>query len=377
MLIIKNANIYTMSEKNNFIGDIAVKDGKILSIGVDIEIEGAEIIDAKSLNVFPGFVEAHTHYGQMSYITGAVYINDFSNSVTPLYKASQSLNGDYKTDFEAAVKNGITTAVITPGSANVIGGEVIAVKMLEGGLEEKLVKEQIALKAAFGDNPVGCYGSRGMEPTTVEAVYSLFDDYFAKAKEIFEGSPETDEQKDYYKLAILALQRKIKVKIHSFGKDLPVIIKLCMKYNLDFTLDHANGIVNYIDNILAAGCGIILGPIDYAAREDKNTFEYDLRAAKLLIEKGISIAFTTDGPGHGQNLLLYTAAEAVRSGMNEIDAMKAITINAAVNSNISDRVGSIEVGKDADFAIYAGMPCTDVGAKLKYTIISGNVVYKE
>ena len=162
---------------------------------------------------------------------------------------------------------------------------------------------------------------------TEEAVYSLIEDYLRESLQYKEQSIKDEVQNAYYRLGMLALERKIKLKVHCFGKDIPKVIELCQKYGLDFTIDHANGLISYVDPIIKSGCGIILGPIDYAPREDENSFEDDLKAVKLLMDQGIVVCFATDGPGHGQNLLLYSASEAVRSGISEWDAMKAITIN--------------------------------------------------
>ncbi len=403
MLIIKNAKIFTMDDKaksNQILekGDILVdKNGKIIAIDVSIDPKNIDsnsidsnsidsnsidsnsidknneellIIEAQGLVVIPGMIDAHTHYGLMNYESGENNVNELASPINPSLDISYGIDASLP-EFKTAISTGITSVGILPGSANIIGGTAIAVKTYGDNIFKMTIKNPIALKAAFGKNPIGLCSSRGMSPMTNMALYKIFDDYLSNAKAYIErGKVPFDRNFEVFEKVF---NKEIPIRIHCGGIEILHIIEICKKYNVDFVLEHAVGALPYIEEIASSECSLVFGPI--CSMNIKQCFE-DCKTLIELDKRGKTVAIMTDGPMFGHRLLIHEVGELVRQGMDHVRALKTVTINAAKILGLEKRIGSIEVGKDADFAIFKGTPCLDVGAELAYTIIDGKVVYK-
>ncbi|PWM50971.1 MAG: hypothetical protein DBX39_02610 [Bacillota bacterium] len=372
MLLIKNARaVYTMAEGILYDCDILIDEtGKITKVGTDIQVQGAQVLSAEGLVAIPGIIDPHTHYGQADYITGETHLNDYSQPITPSFDIKKGIRKDLG-DFDCGVRNGITTVAILPGSANVIGGYAIAVKTYGDTLEQMILKDPIGMKAAFGANPKGCYGSRGMMPSTEMSVVYLFEKIIQDTREYIDSGKKPYNQ-DLEKM-VPVIEGKLPLKIHCGTIDIPAILSVCQRYGLRFTLEHAVGASAYVREIEQADCDVIFGPTSLGDYDDTVA---DWKAAIHLIEKGVNVALMTDGPTNAVHCLLPELSDLVRLGYPVEKALRLITINAAKAIGVGDRVGSIEPGKDGDIVLFRGIPAYDVSANVQYTIINGKVVYK-
>lgn len=390
MLII-NGKIYTMSDNSQSgtlkydNGYILVKDGKIAAVGpMDECPEDNEIIDAKGRFILPGLVDAHTHVGILEDSVGfeGDDVNEMTDPVTPHLRG---IDGIYHSDrsFEEARQWGVTTVLSGPGSANVICGQFAALKTYGRCVDEMVIKEPCALKVAFGENPKTVYHEKNHAPSTRMATAAILREQFYKAKEYMEqweeyrkDSEENDKPEFDMRLEALipALKGELIVKIHAHrADDIVTAIRIAKEFNLKITIDHCTEGYLIADILKENNTRVILGPMltDRSKIELRNQ---SLAAPGILARAGIPVAIMTDHPCVPVQHLLLCAAIAVREGMPEEEALKAVTVNAARAAGIDDRVGSLEKGKDADIVIFSGHPF-DYKTKVEFTIIDGKIVY--
>lgn len=390
MLII-NGKIYTMSDNSQSgtlkydNGYILVKDGKIAAVGpMDECPEDNEIIDAKGRFILPGLVDAHTHVGILEDSVGfeGDDVNEMTDPVTPHLRG---IDGIYHSDrsFEEARQWGVTTVLSGPGSANVICGQFAALKTYGRCVDEMVIKEPCALKVAFGENPKTVYHEKNHAPSTRMATAAILREQFYKAKEYMEqweeyrkDSEENDKPEFDMRLEALipALKGELIVKIHAHrADDIVTAIRIAKEFNLKITIDHCTEGYLIADILKENNTRVILGPMltDRSKIELRNQ---SLAAPGILARAGIPVAIMTDHPCVPVQHLLLCAAIAVREGMPEEEALKAVTVNAARAAGIDDRVGSLEKGKDADIVIFSGHPF-DYKTKVDFTIIDGKIVY--
>jgi imidazolonepropionase-like amidohydrolase len=385
MLFIKNGNIFTMAGDIIEGGSILIKDGKIEEVGKDIVAPlDAEIIDAEGKMVLPGFIDAHCHIGMFEEGMGfeGLDVNEMIDPVTPQLRAIDAIN-PMDLAFEEAYMGGVTTAVTGPGSANVIGGTFVALKTYGKRVDDMILKEPVAMKIAFGENPKRVYESQKKSPMTRMATAAILRETLFKARAYMEKKEQAKEDPskmpefDMKMEALLkVLKKEIPLKAHAHrADDIFTALRIAKEFDVDITLDHCTEGHLIADYLREEGKGAIVGPTlsNRSKIELKNlTFE----TPKILHEAGVKIAIMTDSPVIPLHYLPICAGLAVKSGLDEMEALKAITINAAEIVGIDDKVGSIEIGKDADIVIFDGNPIKDIDCKTIATIINGEVVYK-
>jgi imidazolonepropionase-like amidohydrolase len=381
MLLIRNGKIITMSGTDYENGCVLIKDGKIERVEENIHIEDVQIIDAKGGWIIPGIIDAHCHIGIYEQDMGfeGLDVNEATDPITPELRAIDAIN-PMDTSFEDAVKAGVTTVMTGPGSANVIGGQFVAMKTKGLCVDDMIILEPAAMKVALGENPKRVYKDRKKMPTTRMATASLLRENLSKAKNYkIKKEKALKEGKDFeenFKLEALmpVLEKKIPLKVHCHrADDILTAIRIAKEFDLEITLDHCTEGHLIAEHVKASGSHAILGPTltSRSKIELKNkTFE----TPGILHKKGIKIAIMTDHPVIPIQHLPICAGLAAREGLGVYEALKAITINAAEICGIDNRVGSIEKGKDADIAIYDGNPL-EVFTNTLYTIINGEIVY--
>jgi len=303
----------------------------------------------------------------------------------PVTPHLRGIDGIYHADrsFEEARQWGVTTVLSGPGSGNVICGQFAALKTFGRSVDEMILKEPCALKVAFGENPKTVYHEKNHAPSTRMATAAILREQFYKAKEYMEeweeyrkdrennDKPEFDMRLE---ALIPALKGDLIVKVHAHrADDILTAIRIAKEFNLKITIDHCTEGYLITDILKENNVKIIVGPMltDRSKIELRNQ---TLAAPGILAKAGIPVAIMTDHPCVPVQHLLLCAAIAVREGMPEEDALKAVTINAARAAGIDDRVGSLENGKDADIVIFSGHPF-DYRTKADLTIINGKVVY--
>jgi imidazolonepropionase-like amidohydrolase len=384
MLLIKGGNVLTMEENNYPNGDILIDNGRIKAVGEGLQIpEGTKVIDASGKFVLPGFIDAHCHLGMWE---DAVDFegadgNEATEPITSHLRAIDAINPMDRT-FREAYEGGVTAVATGPGSANVIGGQFAAIKTYGDRIDDMIIKAPIAMKCAFGENPKRVYGEKKQSPSTRMATAALLRETLYKAKEYgekIEKAKLDPSKKPAYNMKLEALlpvvRGQLPLKVHAHrADDIFTAIRIAKEFDITITLDHCTEGHLIANHIKKEGFNAIVGPslTDRSKLELKNlTFE----TANILRNAGIKIALMTDHPVIPLQYLPICAALAVKAGMKEEEALKAITIYPAEILGLDDKIGSISEGKDADLVIWEGHPFS-IQSKVAYTIIDGNVVYE-
>lgn len=386
MLLIKNGKILTMAGTTYEEGSILIEGTKIVQVGTDLKIDedyDIEVIDATNLLVMPGLIESHCHLGIIEEKKGVEGddCNESTSPITPYLRAIDAIN-TMDSAFHDAIMAGITSIMVGPGSSNVVGGQFAFIKTRGRVIDDLVVLAPAAMKAAFGENPKSCYSAKGKSPTTRMAIVSLLREEFFHAtryKNCKERAKSVNEDFDIdFRLEpwIPVLEKKIPLKVHVHRTDdIQSAIRVAKEFDINLTLDHCSEGHLIVDIIKKSGFPCIIGP--GLTSRNKIEIQYaDFKTAGILANVGVKVAITTDHPVCLVQYLALSAGLAVKAGLSMEEGLKAITINPAEICNVADRVGSIEVGKDADIAIFDGNPM-EIFTKTKYTIIDGEIVYRE
>lgn len=369
-------------------GCIRILNGKIAEIGkrgeVDFHPASSErVIEVRDGVIMPGIIEAHCHMGITEEKKGMEGddCNETVNPVTPYLRAIDAVN-TMDAAFDDAVRAGITSAMIGPGSSNVVGGQFAFLKTRGRRVDDLIVRAPAAMKIAFGENPKVNYSGQGKSPSTRMAIAGMLREeltrasaYAAKKKKAAENGDDFEE--DFTLecwLPVLRGEIPLKAHVHR-ADDIFTAIRIAKEFNLKMTLDHCSEGHLIADELAAEGFPAIVGP-DLASRSKIEVQNMAFKTAGVLNRAGVMTAVTTDHPVSLIQSLPLCAGLAVKSGLPMEEGYRAITINPAVICGVSDRVGSLEAGKDADIAIFTGNPM-EVFTETLYTIIDGNVVYEK
>lgn len=384
MILIKNGLIYTMKGDPIKNGSILIDNGKIISVGKDLEAPiDALVIDAGGRMVTPGLVEAHCHLGleEDAIRFEGDDVNEMVDPVTPHIRAIDGINPMDRT-LQEAYQGGVTTAITGPGSANVIGGQAVAIKTYGHRVDDMIVKNPIAMKVAFGENPKRIYNSQKKSPMTRMATAAILRETLFKAKSYLEKKEDADSSKmpefDMKLEAMIpVLKREIPIKAHAHrADDIFTALRIAKEFNIDITLDHCTEGHLIAEDLAKEGKGAIVGP-SFGHRTKFELKNKTFETPKILNNAGVKVAITTDSPVIPLHYLSLCAGLAHKSGLDEMEALKAITINAAEIVGLDDRIGSIEAGKDADIVIFDGNPIKDIDCETYMTIINGKIVYSK
>ncbi|MBQ6680452.1 MAG: amidohydrolase [Lachnospiraceae bacterium] len=361
MLLLKNGCIHDAVRPEAYAADILVEDGKIKAIGENLP--GAdEVIDLAGLSVYPGFVEAHCHLGLDGYgigFEGADY-NEYGDICTPQMRAIDSYN-PLDPSVKKAALAGVTTVATGQGSSNAIGGTWIAVKTCGISADEAIVKDPVAMKGALGENPKRCYREKGnaARMSTASVIRGMLfkaKQYLAK-KEAAGDDLSKEPAFDFKCEAMIpVLKKEIPLKLHAHqANDILTAIRLAKEFDVDLTIEHTTEGHLIADILAKEDYPLAVGPsLTHASKFELQNKSWTTPG--VLAAKGCQVSIITDSPVIPQEYLPLCAGLAVKAGMDPFEALKAITINPAKHIGIADRVGSIEVGKDADFAVYDGDP---------------------
>lgn len=383
MLGIKDVTLETISNGKIENASIILKNGKILSLGKDIDLSDCkEIIEGNNRIITPGIIDAHTHLGLSESGVGkeGIDTNEGTNPLTPFLSVRDGINMK-DLAFESFRASGITTVGILPGSGNIIGGTGLALKCKGIIVDDSVLKDPIGMKAALGENPKNNYGNKKKSPSTRMGNASVLREALLKAKEYLEALNSSKEDKkefdnDKQSRALLpVIKGEIPLIIHCHRHDdIVTAIRISKEFNIRYVLDHVTdgNLVNRLIKQENIHCGV--GPtLNYGSKvENKNR---DFKTPIVFDREGIPFCFITDHPViDGRNLVL-TASIATQWGMTDEDALRAITLSAAEHIGIEERVGSLEVGKDADLVIWSDNPL-EFTSFVDITIIDGEIVYE-
>lgn len=379
MLVIRNAKIYTCAGKIYEQADILIDGQKIAAIGENLDVPPqTKSIDADGLVAMPGIVDAHSHVGLFGDGSGQD-ANEMTANATPEVESYYGIDIGDKA-FQRVCRAGITVSAIPPGSGNVIGGMVCAVKSYGDSLEKMCIKNPVALKMALGGNPKGVYGKRNQMPMTRMGVAEIIRENLIRAKEYL-AKQQRGEAVEYHQgmeNLCKVLRREIPMKVHCEQFDMLTILRIAEEFEVELTIEHAWGASDFYDDIAASKNlrGIIFGPIGVYLTPGE-CGKVDIDSLIELDRRGVCCSIMTDGPVMNPDLIVCQAGELVRFGMDQQKALQMLTINPAKILGLEDRIGSLEKGKDADVVLFRGEPAIDTAARVVCTIVNGEIAYQE
>ncbi|MGD7009740.1 amidohydrolase [Metabacillus sp. 84] len=370
--LFKNATIFPVTTDILYASDLLVKNGKIAKIGKNLSaLENCTIIDCQDQYLFPGLIDVHTHLGLYDEGTGWAG-NDANETVEPLTPHIRALDGVHPLDsgFRDAITYGITTVHIMPGSANVIGGTTSVIKTSGVNISDMLIKETAGLKIALGENPKRIHSQGNKDSITRMGIMGMLREAFYHAK-------FCDEKEDFRSLPLRrALRREIPVRIHAHrADDILSAIRFAEEFSLDFRIEHCTEGHLIADEFSGKHAKVSVGPT-FTRRSKVELKNKSWQTYQALADKGVEVSITTDHPYTPIQYLNVVASLAVREGFDEQKAIEGITITAARNLQVDDRVGSLEPGKDADLVLWSHHPFHYL-AKPKCTMINGNLVFQD
>ena len=377
MLSIKNGMIHDMVNPEAYEGDILMDGGKITAIGKNLDIpEGTEVYDACGKDVYPGFVDAHSHLGLDGYgigFEGQDY-NERNDICTPQLRGIDSFN-PMDPSVSMAAKGGVTCVGTGPGSSNVIGGTFFAAKTAGHCVDDMIVKNPIAMKCAFGENPKRCYkdvNNYARMSTASKLREMLFKTRDYMARKAAAGDDPLKKPAFDMKLEAMipVLEKKIPLKAHAHqANDILTAIRIAKEFDIDMTLEHCTEGHLIADEMVKAGSPCAVGPsFGHASKVELQNKTWETPG--ILAAAGCQVSIITDAPVTPQQYLPICAGFAVKAGMDPYEALKAITINPAKHLGVADRVGSLEVGKDGDVVVFDGSPF-EISSELKLVVING------
>lgn len=376
-MLICNGKILTMSETDATYenGYVRTEGSVITEVGDMAQLEqkaGERVLNVQGALVMPGLIDAHSHIGISEEKKGSVGddCNEATNPITPSLRAIDAIN-PMDAAFHEAIAAGITGVMVGPGSANVIGGQFAFLKTHGRCLDEMLVKAPTAMKAALGENPKVNYGDKNCYPSTRMANAALLRKTLQLAaryrrEEGFDADMEA-------MLPVIKKEIPLKVHVHR-ADDILTAIRIAKEFEIDITLDHCTEGHLIAEHVKASGYPAIVGP-DLTAKNKIEVQNMSFKTCGILHKAGVLTAITTDHPVSLLAYLPICAGLAVRAGLPLKEGYRCITINAARICGMADRLGSLEVGKDADIAVYDGNPMQTLTNTL-YTIINGEIVYQ-
>lgn len=373
-MLIRNATIYTAVAPEPFVGDVRICNGKILAVGPNLEAPGEPVVDATGLNLYPGFVEAHGHIGLDGYGVGFEG-KDYNEMNDPLVPQLRAIDGIEPRDpaLLQAAQGGVTTLCTGPGSANVLGGTFAAIKTVGIRVDDMLLKADAAMKCAFGENPKRCYREKGISTRMTTA--GKLREMLLRAKDyrrrMEEGRDPAFDMKMEALLPVLTGEMPLKAHAHQLN-DLFTAIRIAKEFDVKLTLEHCTEGHLAPELLAAEGYPMAVGPsLTHASKFELRNKTFETPGA--LARAGAHVSIITDSPVIPQQYLPLCAGLAIRSGMDPYAALRAITICPAEHIGVADRVGSIEVGKDADLVLCRGN-VMDVESEIQCVLIEGCAV---
>lgn len=363
-----------------FLADILAENGKIRAIGENLAVpDGAEIVNAEGLQVYPGFVEAHGHIGLDGYGIGyeGMDYNEMNDILSPQMRGIDGVK-PLDAAFPKAAAAGVTCVCVGPGSANVLGGTFTTVKTAGKRVDDMVVRDNVAMKCAFGENPKRVY--RDKKDSSRMTTAALLREILFKAREYMEKKENAGDdisKRPAFDIKLEALipvlKKEIPLKAHAHAaEDLFTALRIAREFDLKITLEHVTEGHLIVEELAKENVPLAVGPTLTSASK------YELRNKSwttpgLLAAAGCQVSIITDSPVIPQEYLPLCAGLAVQAGMDPFAALQAITINPARHAGIADRVGSLEAGKDADIVITDGCPF-QVSTTVKHVFINGKAI---
>ena len=368
--LIRGATIHPASSAPIRNGSILIRDGKIAAIGTSLAVPaGARVIDANGKDIIPGLIDNHSHIGARP-----TDLNDSPMVVGPQHRFIDALDAN-DPDFKDAVSGGVTTVVTGPGSGENVSGMAIVIKTFGDTLAQRILLEKGGMKFAMGSK------SRERYPTTTMGVAANLRQYLIKTQEYMaaqkkwadSGQKGTQPARDlgYEAMSdVLTHKTYIRSHVHS-ATDVMTLLRLKDEFGFELTLHHSTEAYKVAPEIAKRGVSAVVLPLGPRI----GVTDEAMMGPYILWKAGVKIALHTDAPVINQKWLRLCASLVMRYGIPEEEALKMVTLNAAQIARVGERVGSLDVGKDADLVIFDGA-WYEPKSRVDMVVGNGKVVYE-
>lgn len=385
-MLLTGATILPMDAPQIARGYVHITQGKIRAVGpveqAPAPEDGEEVLDLAGKLVLPGYIDAHSHLGLEEDSLGfeGDDVNEVTDPVTPHVRALDGIN-PFDRCFAEARGAGITCAVIAPGSANPIGGQICAVKTAGRWIDRMIVAQPLAMKFAMGENPKKVYAPKSKTPGTRMGTVALIRDALCQARRYGEeldrnGRDQNTALPKYdarLEALLPVLRREMRAHFHAHrAYDILSAVRIAQEFHLEYTLVHCTEGHLIADILAEIGASVICGPLLHTRSKPELSNMTILNCGKLM-RAGVPVAVCTDHPVVPSDALPLSAALAGVAGLPRDKALESITITAARAVGLDNRLGSITPGKDADLLVFGGDPLS-LGAKPELVLIDGRTV---
>lgn len=369
-------------------GFLAVEDDRIAAVGkMELLADGAgDAIDLQGADLYPGFVDAHTHLGMWEDSIGFEGDdgNEDTDPCTPQLRGIDAINPVDRC-FDEAVHAGVTTVLSGPGSSNPIAGQIAAISTYGRRIDDMILAAPIAMKFALGENPKNTYHSKSQAPVTRMATAALIREQLNRAQRYAEEMRRAEADPDYdrpefdFKCEALLplLDQKIKAHFHAHrADDIFTAMRIAEEFHLDYVIVHGTNAHKFADILSENDVPVLCGPV-ICDRSKPELAELSTAAVGLLARAGVRTAIITDHPETPIQYLPLCASLAVRNGMEQTEALKAITIHPAEICGIDHLVGSVRAGKRADLTVFErGSDPLGLENRPKLVVVGGKIAVK-
>jgi len=383
-MVITNVKIESMGNsdfENGYIRTSGKYISEIANMSDYYPIEGEEKFDFAGCIAFPGLIDAHSHLGLFGDAMGIEGDdgNETSDPATPQLRAIDGINVLDK-GFSEALEYGITTVVTGPGSANPISGQSAALKTLGNCVDDMIIVPTLAMKMALGENPKNTYAGKSQAPITRMATAAIIREELFRARRYLDDMMRSEEDEDIdppefdikSEALLPVLKGDMPVHIHAHrADDIFTAVRIIKEFSLKGVIVHATEAHLVAERFSKEGIPVIIGPI-LGTRSKPELAGMSRSSAASLYNCGVKLAICTDHPEMPQEMLMLSAAIANREGMPREAALRAVTIEAAEICGLSDSIGSLEIGKDADIVIFKNDPIFGF-EKPKAVFLNGNL----
>ncbi|MCD8143801.1 MAG: amidohydrolase [Oscillospiraceae bacterium] len=382
-MLIYNAVLHPMDQPIIPNGYVQLRDGKITAVGPMEQCPAdTERLDAHGGHLLPGLIDAHCHLGIFGESLGEEGAdgNEITDPWTPQLRAIDGIN-PLDRYFAEARAAGVTTVAVAPGSANAIGGQIAVLKTQGRVIDEMVLQAPAAMKLALGENPKRVYRCREETPQTRMATAAVIREALGKAREYWNKKrrAETDAEEDApnfdAKLEALGplLEGKIPAHIHAHrADDMATAIRIANEFHLNYVLIHGTEGYLIADYVAKQNVPVVTGPL-LTDRSKPELSNQSLKNPALLTQAGVHTAICTDHPEIPIPYLMLSAAMAAKAGMDEEEALRAVTLTPAELLGLADRLGSLTPGKDGDLVLY-DRPPLELAAKVTAVYINGEAI---
>jgi imidazolonepropionase-like amidohydrolase len=383
MLAIVNGELWTVARGRIKDGTVLVDQGKIVAVGERLPLpEGTEVLDAGGRIVTPGLIDAHTHLGISEEgigFEGADY-NEKSEPLTPYLRALDGINPE-EMGLADAVEGGVTACTVAPGSANVVGGTVVAIKTRGTVVDRMVLRQPAGVKVAFGENPKRVYHEQKKSPQTRMGTAGLLRKALLDARTYAmkrRGAVESGEAPSPdlgLEVLVGVLERRYPLRAHAHrADDIMTALRVAEEFGVEIVIEHCTEGHKIARELAERGVPAIVGPL-LSSRSKYELRDRSLATPLALHEAGVHFALMTDHPVIPVQFLPLCAGLAVREGLPEEAAFRAITLSAAEIMGLADRLGSLEAGKNADLVVWSGHPL-EVRTRTDVVLCDGEVAFR-